>query len=70
MKANLDLISLLFSVKMMNSINAYWSKEDNKEEKVQNNNSAEIKTQKITESNQEEIIMDKKKKTDNPWPNS
>ena len=54
----------------MNSINVYWSKEGNKEEKVQNNNFADNKTQKITESNQEEITIDKKKKTDNPWPNS
>jgi len=54
----------------MNSINAYWSKEDNKEEKVQNNNSVDIKTQKITKSNQEEITINKKKKTDNPRSNS
>ncbi len=58
----------------MNSINTYWSKEGVKEgvkeEKVQNNNSPDIKTQKITKSNQGEITVDKKKKTDNPWPDA
>ncbi len=54
----------------INSINTYWSKEGIKEEKVQNNNSLDIKTQKITKSNQEEITADKKKKTDNLWPDA
>ena len=53
----------------MNSINEYWAKEEKKEEEIQDNNSDDIKTQKITKSNQEEINLEKKKKTDNPWPN-
>ena len=48
----------------MNSISDYWSKEGLKEED-QNNNSHEIKTQKISNIKQEE-----KKKKDNPWPDA
>jgi len=51
----------------MNSINEYWIKEG-KIADTHNKVSSEYKTQKITQSNQEEINLEKKKKTDNPWP--
>ena len=62
----------------INSINTYWSKEGEEgeeekeedeigEEEVQQNNSLDVRTQKIPQLKQEEINFEKKKKTDNSW---
>ncbi len=57
-------IAQKLSEDQMNSINTYWSKQgEEKGEKVQQNDSLNIKTQKISNEKQK----DKKKKADNPW---
>ncbi|QEE16250.1 hypothetical protein DSAG12_02080 [Promethearchaeum syntrophicum] len=51
----------------LNSISEYWLKKG-KNKIMQHKNSTDIVTQKIAQSNQDDFNLEKKKKTNNPWP--